>query len=122
MTNKVDRQRVMNLLERAKTVVAAECAQALRHDESDSLKLNKAPASYLLGIYRLKLASAQRGGLVLPGFEDLIRSVETEDDLRIAAFGTVRERNIYSIYTDEAVTRLIGCFIGQDHRAEVPRV
>ena len=58
----------------------------------------------------------------MPGFEDLIRSLETEDDLPMAGFGTVRGRNIYSIYTDEAVTRLIGCFIGQDRRAEVPRV
>ena len=55
-------------------------------------------------------------GRPLPGFQELMQALEKEGDQTVALFQAMKGGEIFSIYTDGSVSRLIGCQIHKDAR------
>src|SRR5438874_2957871 len=113
MTGEVDRATIIRLLEAAKGDLPTECADAMRQDPRDRLKGATERASDLYRVYKIKGDIAAKAGLPLPGFQELRQMLKKEGDQTVALFQTKKAGEIFSIYTDESVTRLIGCQINR---------
>ena len=116
MTGEVNRATIIHHLEAASGDLATACANAMGHDPRDCLKAPTERASDLYPSYKIKGEIAANAGRPLPGFKDLMQALEKEGDQTVALFQTKKAGEIFSIYTDESVTRLIGCQENRDAR------
>ena len=116
MTGEVDRATIIGLLESAKGDIAKACANAMRQDPRDRLKGPTERASDLYRVYKIKGEIAANAGRPLPGFQELMQALEKERDQTVALFQAMKGGEIFSIYTDGSVSRLIGCQIHKDAR------
>ena len=116
MTGEVDRVTIIHLLEAAKGGLAKACADAMRQDPRGRLKAPTERASDLYRVYKIKGRNAADAGRPLPGLQELMQKLEQEGDRPIALLQTKQDEEIFSIYTDESVSRLIGCQINRDGR------
>jgi hypothetical protein len=113
MTGEVDRATVIRLLEAANGEVARACAGAMGQDPRDRLKGPTERASDLYRVYKLK-AEIAGAGRIWPGFPELTQMLEKEGDRLVALFQTKWRGEVFSIYTDASVSRLIGYQINRD--------
>ena|ERR1700687_3393156 len=95
---------------------ARRCRNVLEERPSVSIiSTGPLPIDHVRRIYRLRAETSKEKGGVVEGFDELLRSLDKEDDQTIEIYGLEAEGEAFTVFTNPSFTKLLGVLISKEH-------